>query len=275
MHISKGRSLSSLPLLLFILSILGFGSCATIKDSEYFKDLPDSSLSNVSVPLPAYAENRIVPGDNLLISIQTIDFKSDNFAGAAQAPSAGTTTSTNPTASAGSGYIVDKNGEVEIPIMGRLKVGGVTISQVRDLIKEKATQYYTDPIVNVRCQNAYINVLGEVNRPGPVYILGDRMSIIDVISQAGDLTIYGKRTDILLIREVDGKKVVFSRFDITSKDVFSNPNFYLQKGDDVYVLPNKSKIAASDASSIRTLTILTSLTSLAVTITALILSRVK
>ena len=274
MRTTKGLSIISLPLLLLILSILGFSACRTVKDSEYFKDLQDSSLSNVSILLPGYTENKIQPNDNLSISIQTIDMmKSESFSGTTQTPSNGATGASQGANVAG--YIVDKNGEVEIPIMGRIKVGGMTISQVREIIREKATQYYTDPIVNVRCLNAYINVLGEVNRPGPIYITADKLSIIDAISLAGDLTIYGKRTDILLVREVDGKKVVFSRFNITSKDIFSNPNFYLQKGDDIYVLPNKSKITASDASSIRTLTIFTSVTSLAVTITALILSRVK
>jgi polysaccharide export outer membrane protein len=150
------------------------------------------------------------------------------------------------------GYLVDKNGEIELPLVGRIKVGGMTTTEARNAIGGKASQFYKNPVVNVRFVNFRITVLGEVGSPGQYTVPAEKATIYDALGMAGDLTVGGKRNDILLMREEGGEKK-FVRLDLNSKDLFQSPYFYLRQNDVLYVGPTKNRAVSADASTARTL----------------------
>lgn len=145
-------------------------------------------------------------------------------------------------------YLVDANGCIDFPVVGRIKVAGLTRMELTDMLKDKISQYVKEPLVNVQILNFKVSVLGEVNAPGAKGISNDRVTILDAITMANDLNIYGNRKNVLLIREINGKKE-FHRFDLTSSDIFTSPYFYLKQNDVIYVEPNKARQNASKQDS--------------------------
>jgi polysaccharide export outer membrane protein len=141
-------------------------------------------------------------------------------------------------------YLIDINGNIEFPVLGTIKLEGLTRTAATALLKEKLTEYLKDPIVNIRLANFTVTVLGEVNNPGTYTIQDERISLIEALGLAGDLTIYGKRDNIFLIREDNGIKR-FTKFDLTSIKVVNSQNYYLTQNDVIYVEPNKSKIRSA------------------------------
>lgn len=141
-------------------------------------------------------------------------------------------------------YLIDSEGNIEFPVLGKIKISGLTRVKAKQLIKGKLKTYINDPIVNVRLQNFKITVLGEVNRPGSFSISNDRITIIEAIGLAGDLTIKGKRKNVTVIRENDTLKT-YHKLDLTSKNIFSAPAYYLTQNDVVYVEPNPSQVKRS------------------------------
>jgi len=239
-------------------------SCKSYKNIAYFTDLKDSNYHTPqAVALTNFSDPRIQPNDILQISVQTLDPQTAAISGASTSSTFSVQGSSNLGNATVTGYLVDKAGFIELPLVGKIEVAGKTTSEARDLIRQKAAIYYKDPVVNVRYANFNITVIGEVNRPAQYTIPNEKASILDAIGMAGDLTIYGKRENIMLIREEGGEKKVI-RFNLNSSDVFQNPYFYLRQGDVVYVEPAKSKAATTDMARVRNLTILTSITSLLV-----------
>jgi len=169
-------------------------------------------------------------------------------------------------------YLVESNGEIVFPVLGRLKVANMTKNEVVETIKSAIYPLYLkeEPIILVRFVNFKISVLGEVQRPGAFFINNDKVSILDALAMASDLTIYGNRENILLIRENDDKREMV-RLDLRDSDLVNSPYFYLQQNDVLYVEPNKSKSRSSLVSSAEMITIsvvgtLISLTSLIINI---------
>lgn len=148
------------------------------------------------------------------------------------------------------GYLVDSEGNIDFPLLGTLHVEGLTRLELTGLLKEKLIGggYLPDPVVNVKLMNYKIAVLGEVGRPGTYTIGSDRVSLLDALSMAGDLTIYGRRSDVKIIREENGKRSV-ATIDLKSAGLFDSPYFYLQQNDVVYVSPNKSRAQQSSYNS--------------------------
>lgn len=164
-------------------------------------------------------------------------------------------------------YIVDQEGNIEFPILGTIKVGGLTRIEATTTIKNALKNgHLSDPIVNVRLLNFKVSVLGEVAKPGVFSISGERITLIEALALAGDLTIYGKRNSILLIREKNGVKT-YEKIDITKTDFINSPQYYLSQNDVIYVEPNKTKLNSSVVGP--NLTIGISALSLVVTILAL------
>lgn len=153
-------------------------------------------------------------------------------------------------------YLVDSNGEIVFPVLGRMKVSNMTKSDVAETIKKAIYPFYLneEPIILVRFVNFKVSVLGEVQRPGAFFINNDKVSILDALAMAGDLTIYGKRENILLIREHDEERELV-RLDLRDSDLVNSPYFYLQQNDVLYVEPNRSKSRSSMISSAETITI--------------------
>lgn len=164
-------------------------------------------------------------------------------------------------------YLVDNNGNVEFPILGTLHLGGLTKSESETLIKEKLKTHLKNPIVNVRLTNYKISVIGEVARPGTFTISNEKVNIFEALALAGDLTIYGKRDCIKLIRENDKGEKLIETLNLNDAKIITSPYYYLQQNDVVYVEPNKAKAKNSDIGNMTTLwfsavSIVISLTSL-------------
>ncbi len=149
------------------------------------------------------------------------------------------------TQSVAPGYLVDHSGNIEVPLLGTLKVGGLTTADAREMIKAKLTKYLKEPTVSVRFLNYKISVLGEVMRPSVYVIPNESVTLPEALSMAGDMTIYGKRDNVLVIRTVNGKKE-FGRVDLTTRDVYTSPYYYLHANDIIYVEPGKGRVAQTD-----------------------------
>lgn len=244
-------------------------SCGTNKKITYFKDVPDSLYKSAqNIAISAYTDPVIHSNDILQISILTLDPGTNNVLTAANSSSYSVQAGTpNAPASGGSvtGFLVDKNGEVELPIIGKIKVGGLTTSAARDSIHSRVALYFKDPVVNVRFANFSITILGEVAKPATYIVPSEKISVLDAIGLAGDLTIYGKRENILLIRDSANVKQMV-RFNLNSSETLLSPYFYLRQGDVIYVEPAKSKIASTDAMKARNISLLASGLSLLVVI---------
>lgn len=141
-------------------------------------------------------------------------------------------------------YLIDSEGNINFPSLGKVKIGGLTRIDAEHLLLQKLSLYVTNPKVDLRILNFKVSVQGEVTRPGTFPIASERITLLEALSLAGDLTVYGKRTNVLVIRENDGVKSV-QRIDLTKSDFINSPYYYLRQNDVVYVEPNKTKVNAS------------------------------
>ena len=166
-------------------------------------------------------------------------------------------------------YLVDASGSIDFPVLGKLQVGGLSRSELMQLLEGKISKYIKNPIINIRLMNFKVSVQGEVNLPGTYPVSSDRVTLIEALSMAKDLTIYGKRDNILIIMEVNGVKS-YNRVDITKADFINSPFYYLAQNDVVYVEPNKTRVngAAVGANT----GVIISVTSLLITVITLIVT---
>ena len=168
-------------------------------------------------------------------------------------------------------YLVDIEGNIDFPVLGKIKLLGLTVGEAKKLLKEKLSDGYLDnPIINIRITNFRISVLGEVNSPGTYQISGERITILEALGLAGDLTIKGLRKNVMVIRDFNGTKT-YTRVDLTNKEVFNSPVYYLTQNDVVYVEPNQSAISASVIDNRTSIAI--SIASLLITTTAILITR--
>lgn len=207
-------------------------SCVSSEKMVYFQDNQDN-LSHEDYEI---YEPKIQIGDILSINVSAID------KGAAVPFNLYESTSTmDPKPLT---YIVDNDGEITFPVVGILKVEGITTKILKQQLTKTLAEYLARPIVNIRLVNFKVAVLGEVKTPGTYLIPNERISVIEAISLAGDLTIHGKRKTVMLIREQGGKRA-FITLDLTDKKIFRSPYFYLAQNDVIYVEPNKTKLNSS------------------------------
>lgn len=172
-------------------------------------------------------------------------------------------------------YLVDSNGNIDFPVLGSVKLAGLTRIQATELLKKMISVYLKNPIVNIRNVNFKVTVLGEVNRPGTFTITNERLTILEALGLAGDMTIQGERKNILVTREENGKTTT-TRVDLTSSSVFDSPVYYLSQNDVIYVQPNNARVKSSSIgpSTGATLSIIGTLIS-AITATAVIINVTK
>ncbi len=251
------------------LFFLMFSSCVDYKKIAYFRDISDTA-SQVSLQLAEYKSPKIKKDDLIFISIQTIDPGLSKLLNSGNISSFSMANNSNANAGSSlnnsSGYLVDDSGEVEIPIIGKIKISGLTTAETRILIKKMTENFFKDATVDVRFANFQVTVIGEVNKPSNFIVPNERITLLEAIGMAGDLTVFGKRTNILLIRqgEDDNKSKVAVRINLNSKEIFSSPYFYLRPNDIIYVEPNKTKVSGSDLMQAKYITIATSFLSLLV-----------
>lgn len=239
--------------------IMILSACGSGRHIPYMKDADNISQYDLEKTAKIY-EAKIMPKDVLTISVNT------TIPEAAAPFNLGSTAGSGITSATGGAiqgaelqtYVVDNQGFIEYPVIGRLKVLGLTRVQLQDLIKNKIHPgYITEvPVINVRFKNYKISVLGEVARPGSYTLMNEQCTIFDALAMAGDLTIYGKRENVLLIREdATGKKSI-SRINLQSASLLTNLDlYYLQQNDVLYIEPNKTKAKASGIGASETITI--------------------
>lgn len=198
-------------------------------------------------------EAKIQKGDLLSITVY-----SDNPAATAIFNQAQVTAGAGTTAG---GYLVDQQGDIRFQTLGPVHVEGLTKLELMKHMDEKLKTYLTNPYTDIRFLNFKVNVIGEVARPGPYTIPEEKISILELLGLAGDLTIYGRRDNVLVIREMEGKRE-FGRVDLRSANLFQSKYFYLQQNDVVMVEPSNKKPTADEQRVFRNLTLATTVTSL-------------
>lgn len=231
--------------------LLFLGSCKTYQHISYFEDYADTAKPIVLRTVP-FKSPVIQTDDILSITIQTIDNDVTNLLNSHS--NINNATATMPVLSSSnaatqqnvSGYLVDKDGFIELPFVGRLHVSGFTTAQAKELITQEINKYFNDAIVSVRYSNFRVTIIGEVGRPSTYVIPNEKLNIFDALGMAGDMTIYGRRENVLLVRDTLNEKKLI-RLNLNNKDIISSPYFYLQSNDIVYVEPNKYKAATTDA----------------------------
>jgi polysaccharide export outer membrane protein len=169
-------------------------------------------------------------------------------------------------------YLVDREGMIDFPVLGKLKISGLTRSEVTQMFQDKIGVFIKNPIINFRITNFKVAVQGEVNQPGTYTINSERVTLIEALTMAKDLTIYGKRNNILVIREIEGVKS-YNRIDITKADFMSSPFYYLAQNDVIYVEPNKNRVNGAAIGS--NTGVLISITSILITLITLIITTTK
>lgn len=251
-------------------------SCAAPKEVAYFQNAADNSLQ---YNVPTTGAITLRPEDKIGIIVNTRDPQLTTLFNLPYI--ANRVGSTTDARSAGNnstgvlGYTVDSNGDIDFPIVGKLHVAGLQRSEVADCVKEAllSRSLVKDPVVTVEFMNLTYSVLGEVNNPGRYSIEKDRVSVLDAIGAAGDLAIYGRRDNILVVRTADSGEQMRYFLNLTRiEDVMASPAYYLQQGDVVYVTPNDMRIRQStvNGNNVRSTSFWISLASLAATLTSTI-----
>ncbi|THV58115.1 polysaccharide export protein [Flagellimonas alvinocaridis] len=257
MHKIKS-SIKCLGITLVIGALLA--SCASKKDVVYFQDAKDfETLVSKNT-----FSSKFKVDDVLSIHVSTLDPEAsvpfNLFKGAEEG---GFTPQQVD-------YIVDKEGNIDFPVIGSVKIQGLSPEEVKVLLKDRLSDYLKDPIINVRLKNFTVTVLGEVNRPGTYPVVGEQITIFEALGLANDLTIKGMRNNVLVIRDFNGTKV-YNRIDLTKKDALNSPVYYLTQNDIVYIEPNQSAVTSSTLDNRAGIAV--SIASLLITSTVLILTR--
>lgn len=214
-------------------------SCTTTKQVIYFNDLKDSVKGNLLNAQTVF-ENLIQKNDLLSITVGSSNPLDLAILNSGNGMTSGTGTASSSAGGAATGYLVEADGTIKVPYMGKIKAEGLTRLQLEDTLTKIFKDYTKDPTVNVRFLNYSFSVLGEVGARGKFNMPTERTTILEAISMAGDLTEIAKRDNILVVREVDGKRN-YARVNLLSKDLFKSPYFYLKTNDVVYVEPVKAK----------------------------------
>ena len=262
-----------IKILSLTLIVLAAVSCSTPKEISYFQDLqPGVTELTITDPL----EIKVRPKDKLSILINAQDQKLTNMF---NLPIVSQQIGQESTGSSGtirgvSGYTVDSFGDINFPVLGKIRVEGMTREQIADYLTKqlKEQELIKDPVVTVEFMNLGVSVLGEVNKPGRISINRDNMTILDALSEAGDLTIFGKREKVLVLRQEDGKQRVYGVNLCSADHIYTSPVYYLQQNDVVYVIPNdtKSRQSTVNGNTVRSTSFWISLASLITSIAVLI-----
>lgn len=226
---------------LFVICIFAFSimSCVSSKKVAYFTDVPDSTL----IASKAGLEPVIQKKDILSISVSSLSNEATIIFNTPNQPASPTASAINSSQTAG--YLVSQEGNIKFPILGNIPAAGITQKELEDditkLLIDKKLLF--DPIVTARFLNFRVTVLGEVNRPGVVFVPSEQISILEAIGLAGDLTIFGLRDNVILVRQQGTDKLV-KRINLNSSQILQSPYFFLKSNDVIYVEPGKAKVAS-------------------------------
>ena len=254
------------------MAFFAMSSCRTVKDIAYFQNKVVDQPEKIDM----HAGIVIQPKDMLSVVVSS---KNPELVAMFNLPVVSYQAGSEIVATGGynqrlMGYVVDNDGCIDFPILGKLKVAGMTRWELSEMIKDKLIKdgLLKDAVVTVEFMNFKISVIGEVNSPGTYTIDGDRVTVLQAISLARDLTIFGKRDNVAVIREKDGERVIYE-INLTDVSLFDSPGYYLQQNDVVYVQPSdiKARQSTIDDKSLRLTSIFVSGGSLLVSLASLVL----
>jgi polysaccharide export outer membrane protein len=218
---------STLKGLLFVALLFALSSCRSYQEIPYFQEVNRNAVSQEEIN--NYSSLTIQPEDIIGINVISLN------------PDASAAFNYNAQNNPSIGYVVNQKGEIKLPLVGMMKVSGLTTDELRTQLQRTLLTYLKEPVVNVRVLNFKISVLGDVLRPDVYSVPSERITLPEALSLAGDLNITGKR-EVLLIRERNGKRE-YVPLDLKSKNIFNSPYYYLKNNDMIYVTPHKSKLA--------------------------------
>ena len=237
--------MKKINIILIVSTLLIFTGCTTQKKLAYFNTVTASSAESINAQLKnERADARILTDDRLSITVSALDPNAGaiyNLPFVSFASPGSDQIYASPVLQS---YLVNSQGNINFPVLGEIKLEGLTLTEAGNLIKNKLAEHVADPIVNIQFVNFRITVLGEVLRPGQFPVTNERVTILDALGLAGDMTAYGRRDNVLLTRNNNGK-LEFARINLNSDEVFKSPYFYLQQNDVIYVEPNTVKSISS------------------------------
>lgn len=232
--------------------VIGLNSCRPVSEVAYFQPDPKGETSarrnkfNQPPPSAKQYEYLIRQGDILALYVSSLSPEASSFfntiAPVERNEQGGTNSYSTRT---DIGYLVDANGTIDLPLVGKVKVAGLSSSQAKDTLTMRLERFLQSPSVRIYIQNFRITILGEVNRPGVFNVTNEKICIPEAMGMAGDLNIFADRKSITLIREIGNAKQYYS-IDLTQRDLFTSPHYYLQSGDILYVPPVQGRVAQSD-----------------------------
>jgi len=250
-----------------ILLSMAFCSCGDTRHITYMQGKFDTAkLSQIQISEPVFRKGDLVSiivySDNptatalynqslVVVSTGSSGSSGGNGSGGGSGSLAGTTGASSPTTP---GYLVDDRGNIQFQGLGELHIDGLTKQQLRDLLDARLKDYLKNPYYTIRFMNYRFTMLGEIQHPGIFSIPGEHISLLEAIGMAGDLTFYGRRENVLVMRDSSGVRQ-WARLDLTKPEVLASPYYYLQQNDIVYIEANKKKVVASDQATVRNVSI--------------------
>jgi polysaccharide biosynthesis/export protein len=228
---------------IYLAMLVIISSCAK-RNLVYFSDLPTSSSNDT--PIKNYVQPKIQPDDLLSITVSSLNTESNILFNNVIVPTTAQTTTGGISRKVNEGYLVDKSGAINFPVIGKVTLAGLTKEQAIEKMTNEIKVHVKNPIVNVRFLNFKVTVIGEVNTPSSFTVDTEKINVLEALGLAGDMTEFGKRENVLIIREKDGVRTT-ARINLNNKEVLNSPYFYLQQNDIVYVEPsNRAKVAQTD-----------------------------
>jgi len=222
-------------------------SCISQRKLSYLRDVTAASADSINQTYQSLDENYITKGDLLSIFVNALDLQAVqafNMPVANVQNLGSRTVSSNIGSGSLQGYWVDPEGNIDFPVLGKLHIEGMTTTQLKDTLTMLISQSVKDPIININFMNFFVTVLGEVKTPGRHAVSAQGMTIFEALGLAGDLTIYGKRNNVLISREVDGK-MEFARLNLNDQAIFASPYYHIRQNDVIYVEPNVARSISS------------------------------
>ena len=227
-----------------VLTVLMGTSCVTQKRLTYLGDADASKSEAINSSFESRSETVLREGDAVTVFVSALDQEAVtpyNLPAAVYMNPGSTNVQTTAMLQY---YVVDASGNVDLPVLGPVHVSGLTCRGAEQAICALLASQVVNPSVHIRLLNAKVSVLGEVNRPGQISMHGERLTILEALAAAGDMTAYGRRDNVLITREVGGKLQI-ERVDLRSSDLYTSPYYYLQQNDVIYVSPNKVRAVSS------------------------------
>ena len=233
--------IQGLSTFLFLI-LISSSSCVSYDEILNFTEGPE--FSELPTEIKNQAIIKIQSDDILSISVHTLDINAAApFNGGIESTSLRAVTN-RTSDDLNKGYLVDANGMIDFPVLGELKIGGLSIDEAKVVLVEKLQVYLKEPpIVNIRINNFKITILGEVNNPSSYIIDGEKITILEAIGLGGDLTNYGDRAEVMIVRE-EGNERIFGTVNLKDRNLFQSPFFYLKQNDFIYVRARKEKTAS-------------------------------